>query len=59
MYDPNRSLSDCLALSGYGHRRCENTVNTGKRVVFKLDTGEEVGRFTALEAEEFLKTSTK
>ena len=48
------SISDALAERGYGHRRNETSVSTGRHTVFKLDTGDVVGNMTAFEAHQEL-----
>lgn len=52
----DRSTSDRLAAIGLGHRADDNTLNTGRRVIFEKATARELGRFDAFEAIDLLRT---
>jgi len=54
-YNTEDSTSDMLAAAGFGHRINANTINTGRRTVFRLDDLSVVGDFTVFEADDFLK----
>jgi hypothetical protein len=45
-----KTIEQRLAEAGYGHRRDDRTENDGKRTVYRLSTGEVVGRYEALES---------
>lgn len=44
------TIEQRLLAEGLGHRRDANTERDGKRVVFRIASGEIIGRFEALDA---------
>ncbi|MBB4017598.1 hypothetical protein GGR16_002632 [Chelatococcus caeni] len=50
----HETISHCLEKLGFGHRRDDRTANDGRRVLFSLASGEEIGRLDVFEAIDFL-----
>lgn len=55
----NRTIEDRLTAAGYGHRRDEKSVSDGRHTVFRMTTGEVVGRFDAFDALAIATTAAK
>lgn len=49
MSDP-RTISQLLKVAGYGHCRDEYSEKDSRHIVWRLDTGDKLGRFDALAA---------
>lgn len=51
------TIEQRLANVGLGHKRTDNSANTGKHVVYDLKTGKVIGELTAFEAIRLLRNS--
>lgn len=50
-----KTIEQRLQDKGLGHRQIANSTNTGKHEVYKLDTDEVVGLYSAIESLELLR----